>query len=336
MTHPPIAVVPERLETLLVIRLGLPGKLAPDAGALTRLLRRFKPAQLTDAEWAEHIAATLQRLQDHQVITGERRLVRDDEVQRRVGAASATKWEQWTDRLLPALALGIALDDAKALRPLSIAGGWVAAIAARALALWSHGPPPTTSKLGDALVWHELGLSGAAKRCPPEVHAHFLRKHIAATGAPPLLLRQIAAKAVAAASPDLGKLRDSLVRNWLVGRELVGDAEVHAPAPAPPPVPARSLVDDVLAIARAAHGDAVFGDRKVFISRIWDALRREPAWASLALHDFKQRLVAAHRAQQLVLARADLVSAMDPALVEASETRTDGASFHFVEREPTR
>jgi hypothetical protein len=80
----------------------------------------------------------------------------------------------------------------------------------------------------------------------------------------------------------------------------------------------------------------VFGDRKVFISAVWDALRATPAWAALELDELKARLVAAHRSRELVLARADLVAAMDPALVAASETRTDGATFHFVIREPVR
>jgi len=35
-------------------------------------------------------------------------------------------------------------------------------------------------------------------------------------------------------------------------------------------------------------------------------------------------------ARLIVLCRADLVAAMDPALVAASETTTDGAVFHFA------
>jgi hypothetical protein len=38
----------------------------------------------------------------------------------------------------------------------------------------------------------------------------------------------------------------------------------------------------------------------------------------------------AEGAPLVVLARADLVAAMDPAAVAASETVTDGATFHFV------
>jgi hypothetical protein len=85
----------------------------------------------------------------------------------------------------------------------------------------------------------------------------------------------------------------------------------------------------------AAAREGVFGERKVFISAIWSALRAMPAWASLELDELKERLVEAHRRRELVLARADLVAAMDPDLVAASETRTDGATVHFVVREPT-
>jgi hypothetical protein len=82
--------------------------------------------------------------------------------------------------------------------------------------------------------------------------------------------------------------------------------------------------------------EGVFGERKVFISSVWNAIRAMPSWSALPLEDFKANLVAAHRKQELTLARADLVAAMDPALVASSETRTDGATFHFVVREPNR
>jgi hypothetical protein len=88
-------------------------------------------------------------------------------------------------------------------------------------------------------------------------------------------------------------------------------------------------------VLRAADAvvDGWFGDRKVFVSAVWDQLRRDPCWAGLGLAGFKADLVAAHRAGRLTLARADLVAAMDPALVAASEIAVDGASFHFVVKE---
>ena len=145
-------------------------------------------------------------------------------------------------------------------------------------------------------------------------------------------MRQIAARAVEAQRLELGALRDALVRRWLTGR---GPEPCGLAPAAPLEAAAPSLVD---AVRSAAHGarDGVFGDRKVFISSVWQALRAQPSWMALALDDFKAQLVAAHRSRQLVLARADLVAAMDPALVAASETQTEGATFHFIVREPPR
>jgi hypothetical protein len=103
----------------------------------------------------------------------------------------------------------------------------------------------------------------------------------------------------------------------------------NAPADA---VPA-SFAADVLRAVDATT-DGWFGDRKVFVSAVWDQLRRAPRWSGLALAELKVRLLAAHRAGELTLARADLVAAMDPALVAASEIAADGASFHFIVKEP--
>ncbi|HEY5928075.1 MAG TPA: hypothetical protein VIV11_40590, partial [Kofleriaceae bacterium] len=95
---------------------------------------------------------------------------------------------------------------------------------------------------------------------------------------------------------------------------------------------APSFADDVRHVARAAN-DGVFGERKVFIASAWHDMRRRPGYTALTLDDFKVRLVRAHRSGELVLARADLVAAMNPDLVAASETVADGATFHFVMRE---
>jgi hypothetical protein len=72
-----------------------------------------------------------------------------------------------------------------------------------------------------------------------------------------------------------------------------------------------------------------FGNRKVFVSAIWDAIT-PPEYAGLSMDDFKRHLIAAQRAQLLSLARADLVAAMPGTAVAASEIMHNGASYHFV------
>jgi hypothetical protein len=76
-----------------------------------------------------------------------------------------------------------------------------------------------------------------------------------------------------------------------------------------------------------------FGDRKVFIAAIRRELRA--TWyGSLPRAAIDELLLRAHRERLLVLARADLVAAMDPDEVRDSEIVTDGARFHFVVVDP--
>jgi hypothetical protein len=88
-----------------------------------------------------------------------------------------------------------------------------------------------------------------------------------------------------------------------------------------------------------------FGDRKVFIASLWTKMLGMEAQIGGTLTDgatiehFKAWLLLTRLftrdgtedgARLIVLCRADLVAAMDPARVAASETLADGAAFHFV------
>ena len=326
------SAVADRLEALIVARAHPPAVWA--LGELLAPLARFAPAELTPAAWRDRLAAAVTALRAQGALDADHR-VRDGELARRIGRSTARGWAELSDRVLPALALGIAADDAKRRARLAGRDAWAAAIVGRALGVWRDGPPPSLPQLCDALVWRDLALPGAPKRCPPELRAVFLQRRLAAAPGPagPVgdqgpaerLVRVLAAREVAAPRPELRALRDARVRGWLAGR-TIGDAP-HAPTAAP------GFAADVLGAAqRVAVGR--FGDRKVFVAAVWDELRRDPRWAGLALAGFKGRLLDAYRARELVLARADLVAAMDPALVAASEIAADGASFHFIVKEP--
>lgn len=362
----------ERLEIVLLARLNT-SKTPPSAAELAGELARYAPSRLAAAQWSELVTACLHGLDARGLAAPDRRSERTAELKRRTGAHAVQRWQQWSERILPGLALGVRADDAKAHKRLGDRDDWSAAIVARSLRMWSKGSPPSPAALCDALIWQTLGLSSAPKRCPVELRAHYLRSHIDIEGGrPDLMLRQLAAKSIGAPRVELKALRESLIRMWLSGAELGAGAAVPEPvrdaAPASPQTPAPersatvappvggptsapaspraaepgaptgdapSLVDAVRDAADRAR-DGVFGDRKVFISSVWRALRTLPSWSELDLDEFKARLVLAHRRRELVLARADLVAAMDPALVAASETRTDGATFHFIVREPVQ
>jgi len=103
-----------------------------------------------------------------------------------------------------------------------------------------------------------------------------------------------------------------------------------------------SLVHRALA---AVRDTGRFGDRKVFISSLWamvlslDAENGGNLTDGATIEHFKAWLLrsrlltcdgTAEGAPLIVLARADLVAAMNDVLVAASETIADGATFHFA------
>lgn len=312
-------VLTDRLETLVIARIATAS--GPMSRAeLAKNLRRFSPMNLTDADWARLVDECCSALQHRKLLDEQGQLVDESELERRIGKVSAKTWSQLAERVFPVIGLGVTDEISKVTSRLTGRDAWTAAIAGRVLGLWTDGPPPSLPAVCDAFAWHQLGIAGKPKRCPPEVRALFFQRELRTDPAPPdRLLRLFAARELEAARPELRILRDALVRHWLLGRTL-GRAKPDA------------FAADVRTIATGAR-QGVFGDRKVFISSVWDDLRRRPSWSALTLADFKERLVTAHRAGDLVLARADLVAAMNPDLVAASETVTDGASFHFIVRE---
>jgi len=92
-------------------------------------------------------------------------------------------------------------------------------------------------------------------------------------------------------------------------------------------------------------GTGRFGDRKVFVSAVWTTMCRLDTAGGGTLTEgctidhfkgwlFRSRILTTdgsdNGAPLVVLARADLVAAMDPALVATSEVLADGATYHFV------
>lgn len=303
-----MTIAPDRLELLVLARLATSAE-RPTIAALASTLRRFSPATMTEANWLTAVESAAARVATLDAAA---------ELTRRLGIPAGRPWKQLAERILPALGLGLAASDDKAISKLAGRDEWTAAIAARALGVWTEGPPPSLSAVCDAYAWRSLGLAGRPKRCPPEVRALFLQRELHTESSPPdRLIRLLAARELSAPRPELRVLRDALVRSWLTGKQL-GAPERFA--------------RDVHDAARAAR-DGVFGDRKVFISAVWDELRRSGRWSALSIPEFKRRLLEAQRAGEVELARADLVAAMDPRLVADSETLAEGASFHFIVRE---
>lgn len=318
-------IVLGRLDDVVLARAALVKEKVAEA-PIAAALRSLAPPSFDDAGWTAAIAESLERLRRMSLVAGTRAAGGAAQAAtKRFGLARAS-WKQIFDRTIPGLALGVEADDARAHKRLSDRDQVAGAIVARAEGLWRAGPPPSPAAVADALVWRSLHLAGNPKRTPPEVRAHFLGQLLGASGGPAdRTLRQLAARATGAVRADLQALRAALGRRWLCGLRFDGTSQRANGG---------SLESFATAVrtaaARATTG--LFGDRKVFISAAWSVVRNDPAIGILSLDDFKQRLIAAHRAGLVRLARADLTSAMDPDAVAQSETRHLEARYHFIER----
>lgn len=117
-------------------------------------------------------------------------------------------------------------------------------------------------------------------------------------------------------------------------RTRPADSSQEPPRPPPSgPTSTQSPVANLLQVVRDAipriGSEGRFGE-KVYVSAIWRTIERDHKAGDLSLDHFKNWLVGANRDGWLVLARADLIAAMDAKQIHESEINDRGATFHFV------
>lgn len=168
-------------------------------------------------------------------------------------------------------------------------------------------PTPTFPQVIGALAWHAIGVKTSEPFTAPSVIRVLLSR---LAGAPTLL--------------PLEQAIELLVAKGAAAAPIAPAAPNEVPLPADD----GAFAARVLKAARASKTGR-FGDDKVFISHVLRQLTDEGAGVNDA-EAFKDRLVSVHRRGLLSLSRADLVEAMDPKDVDASETRYLSATFHFV------
>lgn len=112
--------------------------------------------------------------------------------------------------------------------------------------------------------------------------------------------------------------------------------EIGTPTSRTPPQSSPNVVhgDALLNLVREAipriGSDGRFGPEKVFVSALWHYIEGDGRLPDLSLERFKRWLVTANRDQLVDLVRADSQGDMDGRLLEESEIRDLGATFHFV------
>lgn len=259
------------------------------------------------------------------------------------GLGRTPSWVQVRDHYLPALALGLRPGSEQAQKAVRSADSITAAVLHVQLGV---PPSPTVAALCDALISDALGMPPGLHTLA-EIRAHVLarRAGVEAKGDLDDFARRLVARAVRTPRADKRSLLPALGRQWVhqAGAPPDSPARPDPGAPPEPPAPpepasAEPPAETLLEVVREAlprvGDDGRYGAEKVFVSAIWQRIERDRRLADLSLElsldRFKRWLVDANRDGWLVLARADLVGAMDQRLVADSEIEDQGATFHFV------
>ncbi|MCI0701581.1 MAG: hypothetical protein L0241_10905 [Planctomycetia bacterium] len=152
------------------------------------------------------------------------------------------------------------------------------------------------------------------------------------------LVKQFPRKLTGAKSGKLDDIRQTIIRKWLSGTPtaIEPDAKTVEPDAKVADFDLPVFAATVKRLARDCPPAGRFGDNKAFISAVWRESQTEDGFPKMPLEEFKAQLVAANQAGLLRLEPADLVQAMNPALVSESETTQAGAVFHFILIEEAR
>jgi hypothetical protein len=136
--------------------------------------------------------------------------------------------------------------------------------------------------------------------------------------------------------PTPMRVVDAILWRALDGKRP-GDSQGHVSGESDPGVVSLPLAPvDLETFARRVNEAALAAptgrwlDDKVFISHVYEELKRRHQAEGMTPEEFKQQLVRAHQARLVRLNRADFVGTLPPTDVQSSKTEDGEHTFHFV------
>jgi len=318
----------ERLGDLVLGRLCCAARTPPSLSATRKSLYAFVARELSVGQWEELFESTLAALRAAGSVDQERLVLTEHGRARlttalRLRAAPKAKtWPEFQRKYLPRLLLEPSPASDEDAPPLATA------LLAKRLNV-PLAPRSTPAQVIDAWLARSLGLAG--KLSLDELRKTLLARELRLPKRPRLtdITRLGVAQLAGATSGSPAAVLEALTSRWLTEPSQL---QPSAPQPsAPEDGPLRHFA---LRVRRAADSSQVrsFGPDKAFIGSVWQALASDPEFEGLGEREFKRLLVEAHRRGVLVLGRADLVAAMDPGDVSASEITDQNATYHFIHR----
>ncbi len=324
-----------RIEELVLARLLVPSKKPPAPSVVAKAVAPIVGRHLGPPEWKELFEDIVNGLRKSSQVepkamlltpSGEKRIIAALGIKHR---SEAKDWAGLKRTHLAALALGFGRDER---RGLFVKDGVRTALLRARLGL-SRTTDATLARTVDQWIARKIGLRPRDKVTASVLKAYLLAQELGLASVPKLT--QVVEIAIAyearASSGKANEVMDAILASW-VRPNAPTDHGLTAAEPttsAGAPVELERLVQCALDAARRPDVRR-FGNDKVFIGSVWEKLAADPIVGRLGLERFKEALVDAHRKNLLRLSRADLVSAMDPRDVSASETSYLNSTFHFI------
>ncbi len=350
------------LRALVLVRVAV-----PSGATRTEIVRDFGPMvahRLSPAEWRSRAEVELSALADAGLVVDQRsRLTATDAgvavADSFLGKAGATKalWPDLRDGRVVAKALGLDDIGPTRLKALARPDGLRAAIVQKAHGLAVRGnPSPSKLRAQLAVIALErafgnkiktgLGAGSGFSAKAGRLLAGQLSVRPRDFGSDVKLIAALAAEAVDARQTELEALRQAILRglftNALEQKPIVSRgmpremprADNDAGLPGVQAVEvSRPDPEDFAAKVQLAAGSCAEGwpgNKKAYISHVWDIVSsRHAAWG-LSEIEFKCMLAEAHRAGLIALASADLKSKTAIEALEASAITYKNTIWHFI------
>lgn len=349
-----------RLAALLLVRVAAPG--GATCAEVVRDLAPLLAHRLSPGEWRREAEAAAGRL----VAT---KLASETRGRLRLTAAGATlaaqylgpkadlakEWAWQRDVGLVAKALGLERESPAKLKALARPEGLRSLVVQKAFGLpLKKNQSPAKIRAQLALVALERAFGNkiksgfGARTSLPAKASRLLAGQLCQTPrdfeSDARLIGQLAAESCGAAQPEAEALRAALLRRLGTEALINGPAQ---PAGHPRPVADNdtgpvahakpsSLRPDLAQFSRAVKAAAAGraegwpGNRKAFISHVWQAIRDSKSDWGLTEIEFKCMLAEAHRAGAIMLANADLKDKKNIKDIESSAILYKNTVWHFV------
>jgi hypothetical protein len=319
-----------RLEDLILARSAVRAKTPPTPSAVSKALHPALARRFTKAEWDQAFVRAVASLRAQELIE-EKRLTPTPAGLSRLQSAlglkqppAARTWAEFKKAYLPRLLLPDtgAAEGAKINPSVAVLAGRLGV---------PLEPKSTASTVVNAWIARTFDFPQRKKVDFGALRAALLARELKlpARGGLGDVASLAAATLSGATSGKSEAVLDGLVLRWLFGDAAeLRDSSVSGAGSE------HDLSRFVAKVNAVSEGPGVrrYGPNKVFIASVWETLGSDPEFAALDQAGFKRLLLEAHRQGLLVLSRADLVAAMDPKDVTASETTHQNATYHFIQR----